>query len=317
MLISVVMATYNGASYVRDQLESIAAQSRLPDELVVNDDGSSDGTLDIVEAFATRSPFRVDIERNRCRLGVSRNFERALARSTGDVVFLADQDDLWCANKIEHVLVSFCDPRVQLVVHDATVVDASGDEQGSLLDRVIARHGDPRHFVSGCCTAARRSLITRSLPFPGDVGFDEWLHLLAMWMDARTLVSAKLIRYRRHSSNVSPSTLYQGRPAWTNRLAEVRAQIGRQLSESPRTRLQWQRSHLTKLREDGRDELLAHQHVLLRKRLETVDRRLTLVNRPRYRRLFPVAALYLQGGYSLFSGWKSAITDLLTPVSAL
>src|SRR5215217_2190591 len=100
MRISIAMATYNGAGYLQEQLESFLSQTRQPDELIVCDDGSGDATLDILERFRQSVPFAVQIHRNETRLGFTKNFEKALLKCSGDLVFLSDQDDVWFAPKV-------------------------------------------------------------------------------------------------------------------------------------------------------------------------------------------------------------------------
>lgn len=98
--ISVAMCTYNGSAFLQEQLDSIAAQTRLPDELVICDDGSSDSTVDIVERFAHGVSFRVQLFRNPQNLGSTRNFEQAMRLCTGDLIALSDQDDVWMPEKL-------------------------------------------------------------------------------------------------------------------------------------------------------------------------------------------------------------------------
>src|SRR5690349_1470817 len=98
--ISVVMATYQGETYLREMLESLAAQTRRPDELVVRDDASDDRTVAIVRDFAARAPFSVQVLADGTRLGYAQNFVAATAASSGDLVLFADQDDVWHADKL-------------------------------------------------------------------------------------------------------------------------------------------------------------------------------------------------------------------------
>src|ERR687894_3003245 len=98
---SVAMCTYNGARFVAEQLASVAAQTRPPDELVVCDDGSTDETCRLVEEFAARAPFPVRLFVNERNLGSTRNFGRAVALCEGDLVALSDQDDVWHPEKLE------------------------------------------------------------------------------------------------------------------------------------------------------------------------------------------------------------------------
>jgi len=98
--LSVAMCTCNGAPYLRAQLRSLAAQSRVPDEVVVCDDVSSDATCDIIADFATRAPFPVRLHVNARRLGWTKNFEQAVALCDGELIALSDQDDVWYPYKI-------------------------------------------------------------------------------------------------------------------------------------------------------------------------------------------------------------------------
>lgn len=94
------MATYNGASYISEQLESLSSQSHLPTELVIGDDGSTDGSLDIIEKFAKNAPFTVHVQRNERNLGYARNFLETAKRCGGDWVAFCDQDDVWLPTKL-------------------------------------------------------------------------------------------------------------------------------------------------------------------------------------------------------------------------
>jgi glycosyltransferase involved in cell wall biosynthesis len=91
--ISIAMASYNGGRFIGRQLQSFANQSLLPSQLVICDDGSSDDTVAIVEEFAARAPFDVQLVINPERLGYNRNFAKAIGLCTGDLIFLSDQDD--------------------------------------------------------------------------------------------------------------------------------------------------------------------------------------------------------------------------------
>ena len=105
--ISIALASYNGARYVREQLDSFAAQRRLPDELVVCDDGSTDDTAEQVERFAEGAPFEVRLERNARTLTTTPNFEKAISLCRGDLIFLSDQDDVWLPEKLAEMALHF------------------------------------------------------------------------------------------------------------------------------------------------------------------------------------------------------------------
>ena len=97
---SVVLSTYNGERFLEHQLASLSGQQRLPDELVIRDDSSTDRTYGILERFAATAPFAVTLMRGDRRLGSTPSFELALGRCTGDVVALCDQDDVWLPGKL-------------------------------------------------------------------------------------------------------------------------------------------------------------------------------------------------------------------------
>src|SRR5688572_14133745 len=98
---SVAMCTYNGARYLKEQLDSFTVQTRLPDELIVCDDGSSDETCQIVSTFAASAPFTVRLEVNQQTLGSTQNFAKAIQLCRGDLIALCDQDDVWLPGKLD------------------------------------------------------------------------------------------------------------------------------------------------------------------------------------------------------------------------
>src|SRR5262249_13539560 len=118
MSISIAMATYNGQRHIQRQLDSLAAQTHLPAELVVSDDMSSDETLKIVDAFAKTAPFQVRIYQSKTRLGYRANFMRAAGLCQSDLIAFCDQDDYWYPNKIATCIEAFNDREVLLACHN-------------------------------------------------------------------------------------------------------------------------------------------------------------------------------------------------------
>ena len=126
MKVSVCLATYNGEKYIYDQLISILKQINKNDEVIISDDGSTDSTLDIVRSISddrikvynSCSTLKVvDYETRLSRIYL--NFKNAILKSSGDVIFLSDQDDIWLDDKYSYVMNQFLDNTVGLVVHDA------------------------------------------------------------------------------------------------------------------------------------------------------------------------------------------------------
>ncbi|HOB05497.1 MAG TPA: glycosyltransferase [Propionibacteriaceae bacterium] len=204
--VSVCMATYNGAAYVRVQLDSILAQLTAVDEVVIQDDCSSDETIAIIESY--EDP-RLVIERNVRNAGVIPTFERALARATHEIVFLSDQDDQWLPGKVDVVTSQFNDPRVTGVVTDAIIVD----ETGRMPDQSYFAHarsgpGVLHNFIKnsylGCCLAIRRKVLAIALPVPRAVRtHDGWIGICADLMGRVVFLDTPYVRYRRHDANLS------------------------------------------------------------------------------------------------------------------
>lgn len=204
---SVAMASYNGARYIEEQLRSVLSQLGPQDEVVVSDDGSTDGTRALLETLAGQdSRLRVLSGPGK---GVVRNFEHALAAVTGDIVFLCDQDDVWQPDKVAAVSAAFDDPAVWLVMHDARVTD---DALRPVADSFFALHGSRagyyrnlwRNSYIGCCMAFRRELLSLALPFPEGIPMhDQWLGMLANRRGGVRLLARPLIDYRRHAGTAT------------------------------------------------------------------------------------------------------------------
>ncbi len=124
MKISVAMCTFNGAQYLGEQLASLLAQIRLPDELIICDDGSRDNTCDILRAFAGKVPFEIHIHVNETTLGSTKNFEKIISLCSGDIIALSDQDDVWYPQKLSLIEQAFLqNPQMGGVFTNAEIVD--------------------------------------------------------------------------------------------------------------------------------------------------------------------------------------------------
>jgi len=213
--LSVALASYNGERYIGAQLDSIARQTRLPDELVICDDASTDSTGDIVREFARRAPFVVRFLQHE-RMGSTRNFELAIAECRGDIIFLCDQDDVWYPNKMETIEAVFINkPETGAVFTDADVVDENLQPLGSRLwkyfrfrpkEQAQVEAGDAfsvllRHPVAtGATMAFRSSFRDFLLPMP-PTWHDAWIALLIGTTSHLLALSAPLIAYRQHGHN--------------------------------------------------------------------------------------------------------------------
>ncbi|NDI48557.1 glycosyltransferase [Goekera deserti] len=219
--ISVVMGTYNGARYVREQLESIGRQTVTPCELIVADDGSRDETLEIVAQFGRDAPFPVRVGVNPTSLGFSENFLRATRRAAGAYVAFADQDDRWAPRKLELTRAAIDEHGADLCTHQVNLMDATGQLIGH-DDQTITRTqllppgvGDPWGKFFGFTMLFRRTLLDllpedRRGPDLFDpqtlLSHDRWVYFLASNFGRICMLDERLADYRQH-----PAQLYGAR----------------------------------------------------------------------------------------------------------
>ena len=239
--ISVAMCTYNGAQYIVEQLESMAAQTLLPAEIVVSDDVSTDGTIALLKQTWERlsehsselRKVKLIVLSNKSSLGVTKNFEQAIATTTKPYIFLADQDDLWFPQRLE-VETSQLKAGAGFVFGDAQLVNFSGEPLGHSLFEALSlssaeRAGIVSHpvdvlikrnIVTGATAAFSRSVFEKAAPFPAGWVHDEWLAMVAALSGEQFAVTESLIGYRQHDSNqigVKKNTL-------STRMAKLRAE---------------------------------------------------------------------------------------------
>ena len=134
MKISVAMCTYNGEQFLKEQVDSILNQSVLVDEIIVCDDRSTDGTFDILKQFTEKHPNLFKIYKNEKNLGTIKNFEKAILLTTGDLIFLSDQDDIWKHNKVEIISTFFKNqPNCKLLFTNGDLINSDGEKLNSTL----------------------------------------------------------------------------------------------------------------------------------------------------------------------------------------
>ena len=212
--LSVALCTYNGERYLAKQLGSIAAQERAPDELIACDDGSSDGTLRILEEFARNSPFPVSIHANASNVGSNKNFEKAVLLCGGDIIALADQDDFWFPHKLSRIEDAFrARPSAGVVFSNALVVDENLNPLGTTIwDRFEFTPGRRKRFdagdafgvlirknvVTGATMAFRKAYLERIVPFPSMWVHDSWIAFIMSLYADLAYIDEPLIEYRQH-----------------------------------------------------------------------------------------------------------------------
>lgn len=222
--VSVALCTYNGARFLDTQLRSIAAQSLQPSQIIACDDGSADGTVELLAEFARSSVIPITIRRNEERLGAARNFDQAMRLCTGDVIAFADQDDIWHRTKLERLAAALdAHPEAAYAFCDARLIDESGAEVGgkSLLARRFTlpsirdafAGGDElrlmlkRDFIYGTTLALRTSARELLPPVPETWSHDTWIvNVLACLGHRGVPVLEPLVRYRQHGAQASGGT---------------------------------------------------------------------------------------------------------------
>ena len=204
-MISVCVATYNGEKFIREQIESILCQLSSDDEIIVSDDGSTDGTIVIINCIGDK---RIRIIEGPRKHSPTFNFENALKEAKGDYIFLADQDDVWKTNKVE-VCMKWLQ-KYDCVVSDAEVTDSNLNPlYPSLYAIMQVRQGHIYNTVwkngyTGCCMAFRRNVLEASLPFPKDIPMhDIWIGNVAAYKYNVKFIPDKLILFRRHKETIS------------------------------------------------------------------------------------------------------------------
>lgn len=236
---SVIMAVYNGEKFLVDQLDSIKMQSVKADEVLFGDDGSTDGSVQLIneyiERYSLQDSWRVIVNKN--NLGYANNFNSLLNAASGDYIFLADQDDIWELKKIE-IMSDFMDKQVdcQLLCCDYQPYFMDGIN-GSAPSDVIARMKNDASIEKniwnsssiylrtlGCCMCVRKDFVKATIKY----WYDRWaqddrLWRLAQCVDGCYTIHTNLIKHRIHGSNTCTYETYHTKSSRLKRLREMQA----------------------------------------------------------------------------------------------
>lgn len=205
------MTTYNGERYIYKQLISVLSQIGIGDEVIISDDSSTDATIDIIKNL---NDIRIKLFENCEYFNPISNFENALRHASGDVIFLADQDDIWLPNKIGNIMNIFNRYReVTLVISDLEIINerdeiisASFFRQRGGFNSGILSNIYKNKFI-GCSVAFRKTIYKYILPFPKDIPMhDMWIGIVSAIYGKVYYIDEQLMQYRRHSNNVSSLT---------------------------------------------------------------------------------------------------------------
>ena len=213
MYISIVMATFNGEKFLREQIDSILNQTYRNFELIIGDDCSNDGTLSILKDYAQKDD-RIRIVENKVNLGFKKNFENLLSLAKGDYIAFSDQDDIWTLNHLE-LLLSKAD-EYDLVCSNSSLIDSEGNSLNTTMKdvmRIKHFHTDADsikihlmhfNFVQGSACLVSKNLLTKALPIPENMKFhDYWLGFCAAFCKGIYYFDECLLYYRQHGENVT------------------------------------------------------------------------------------------------------------------
>ncbi len=206
--VSVVMCTYNGATYLRQQLDSLVAQTYPLHELLIFDDVSSDGTAEILREYEARFDF-IEVVVNRTNLGFTANFEQAVMAATGDMIAISDQDDVWMPNKIERMLEAW-DRRspliycVSLLFSKKIPANPRPHAVFQHFEGTDARRIFLRNTISGHTMMFTREFLKLVLPFPrNSIYYDWWMGVVAAYNGGVQHLREVLVMQRVHGRNIS------------------------------------------------------------------------------------------------------------------
>lgn len=206
MMISIAVATFNGEKHLASLLESFLSQTKPVDEIVICDDGSSDNTIKIITDFKEKHyNFNIRLFQNNSNLGVAKNFSKAIKLCTGNLIFLADQDDVWEINKVQVMTSEYTRGTYSYIISDMKVMDEDGNLESFTFseykenEQLISRS----YYSNGCAIMADRHFLLSCLPIPSRKGHDVWFGYCARRLKTRLFLKEPLMRYRIHSAGLT------------------------------------------------------------------------------------------------------------------
>ncbi len=212
--IEILMATYNGEKYVREQIDSIIHQTYENWKLLIRDDNSTDKTLEILKEYEKKDKRIKVIEDKKGNLGFVKNFEELLNYSNKEWIMFSDQDDYWLENKIEkYVTILNSNPKdilkKPILIHSNSFICNDNLEiikKEFINSNIASKYNEDSYyffyFVQGSTVLINRIMIDLALPFSKNVTVhDRYFHLLAEFLGKRIFINESLIKYRQHSNN--------------------------------------------------------------------------------------------------------------------
>jgi glycosyltransferase involved in cell wall biosynthesis len=204
--ISLVMATYNGGEFLREQLDSIYSQTLLPDEVIVVDDCSKDATVDILKEYSLKYGLKYFV--NEDNLGVNGNFEKAVSLAKGDYICISDQDDVWFKDKIEKTFLKLNEIEKDVpACVSSNVLSVDSDLKNGVLKVKLPKDNEIKEVLysngsQGCTLMFNKKLKEIILPLSKYFIYDHFIGLLSYFVGERFFISEPLMYYRHHGGNV-------------------------------------------------------------------------------------------------------------------
>jgi glycosyltransferase involved in cell wall biosynthesis len=223
-LVSIALCSYNTGPFLQPLLESLLNQTWRPIEIVCCDDGSTDGTRDILAKFVQDHPALVRLYLNEENIGYIKNFEKALSLCKGKYIAIADHDDIWKANKVQALVENIGDNL--LMYSDSEYIDEKGMQMNRQLTTKfnLHNHPDPRSFIFGNTVwghsvLLKASLLEYALPIPAEAPYDTWLGFVAANVGSVGYLPQVLTSWRQHENSFS-SIFYDKKQKHKNTLFE-------------------------------------------------------------------------------------------------
>lgn len=220
-ILSVVMTTYNGENYLKEQLDSIFSQTFEDFQLILSDDCSTDKTLDIIKHYQKKHK-NIVLSINEKPLGSVANFEKGMQIANTQYIALSDQDDIWEKNKLQLQIASIRElekqhPNIPLMVHsDLSMIDSNSkktaDSYFKFRSYKLGKKKDIGHILGPCGVMGNTILInkllhTKLFPFPKNLKVhDYWIAVVNETLGLRLTLNTPLVRYRIHENNLSNSS---------------------------------------------------------------------------------------------------------------